>query len=227
MRRPGKAGAKAVKPQRPRTLKRRNAAKVGREAPAIGATERIALLEHRLNEALEQQTATSDVLRVISSSPGELKPVFEAILESATRICTAKFGSLFLYADNSFRIAAQKNAPLAYAERWRQRPVLAVGDNPHNALDRLASTKSVINIPDLMAERGYIERKDMTQLLSGNAGWLARRLACLARAPVGRMTRARPPNYRARRYECKSTPSACWRRLLGRPRASQRTPHWH
>jgi class 3 adenylate cyclase/putative methionine-R-sulfoxide reductase with GAF domain len=170
MRRPGKAGAKAVKPQRPRTLKRRNAAKVGREAPAIGATERIALLEHRLNEALEQQTATSDVLGVISSSPGELKPVFEAILESATRICTAKFANLFLYADNSFRIAAQKNAPLAYAERWRQRPVLAVGDNPHNPLDRLASTKSVINIPDLMAERGYIEREHRFVALVEAAG---------------------------------------------------------
>ena len=113
MRRRDKEGGKAAKTQRRKTLKRRNAAKVGREAPAIGATERIALLEHRLNEALEQQTATSDVLGVISSSPGELKPVFEAILESATRICTAKFANLFLYADNSFRIAAQKNAPLS------------------------------------------------------------------------------------------------------------------
>ena len=170
MRRPDKAGGKAAKTQRPRTLKRRNAAKVGREAPAIGATERIALLEHRLNEALEQQTATSDVLDVISRSPGELKPVFEAILESATRICTAKFANLFLYADNSFRIAAQKNAPLAYAKRWRQRPVLAVGDNPHNPLDRLASTKSVINIPDLMAERGYIERNPRFVALVEAAG---------------------------------------------------------
>ena len=158
MRRPDKAGGKAGKTQRPKTLRRCNAPKVGRKPHTADASEKIALLEHRLNEALEQQTATSDVLRVISSSPGELKPVFEAILESATRICTAKFANLFLYADNSFRIAAQKNAPLAYAERWRQRPVLAVGDNPHNPLDRLASTKSVINIPDLMAERGYIER---------------------------------------------------------------------
>ena len=111
-----------------------------------------------LSEALEQQTATSEVLKVISSSPGELKPVFEAILENATRICEAKFGNLFLYADNSFRIAAQQNAPSAYAERWRQRPVIVVGDNPHNPLDRLAASKSVIDIPDLMAEPGYIER---------------------------------------------------------------------
>ena len=91
-------------------------------------------------------------------------------MESATRICTAKFANLFLYADNSFRIAAQKNAPLAYAERWRQRPVLAVGDNPHNPLDRLASTKSVINIPDLMAERGYIERNPRFVALVEAAG---------------------------------------------------------
>jgi signal transduction histidine kinase len=69
-----------------------------------------------------------------------------------------KFANLFLYADNSFRIAAQKNAPLAYAERWRQRPVLAVGDNPRNPLDRLALSKSVINIPDLTAEPSYVER---------------------------------------------------------------------
>ena len=100
-----------------------------------------------LSKSLEQQTATSEVLKVISSSPGELKPVFEAILESATRICEAKFGNLFLYADNSFRIAAQKNAPSAYAERWRQRPVIVVGDNPHNPLDRLAASKRVMIFP--------------------------------------------------------------------------------
>ncbi|MGB6438796.1 MAG: GAF domain-containing protein, partial [Methyloceanibacter sp.] len=133
-------------------------------AQAVIAIENTRLLKELrqrtgdLSEALEQQTATSEVLKVISSSPGELKPVFEAILENATRICEAKFGNLFLYADSSFRIAAQKNAPPAYAERWRQRPVIVVGDNPHNPLDRLAASKSVIDIPDLMAEPGYIER---------------------------------------------------------------------
>src|SRR5262245_1733218 len=123
-----------------------------------------------LSESLEQQTATSEVLKVISSSPSELKPVFEAILENATRICEAKFGNLFLYADNSFRIAAQKNAPPAYAERWRQRPVLVVGDNPHNPLDRLAASKSVVDMPDLMAEQGYIERDPRFVALVESAG---------------------------------------------------------
>jgi GAF domain-containing protein len=61
-------------------------------------------------------------------------------------------------ADNSFRIAAQQNPPAAYAERWRKNPALAVSDNPHNPLTRLAATKDVVNIPDLVAEPGYIER---------------------------------------------------------------------
>ena len=111
-----------------------------------------------LTESLEQQTATSEVLKVISSSPGELEPVFNAILANATRICEAKFANLFLYADNSFRIAAQQNPPVAYAERWRKNPVLAVSDSPRNPLTRLATTKRVVNITDLMAESGYIER---------------------------------------------------------------------
>ena len=111
-----------------------------------------------LSEALEQQTATSEVLKVISSSPGELRPVFETILENATRICEAKFANLFLYETNSFRIAAQLNAPPAYAERWRRQPTLTVSDNPQNPLTRLVASKNVVAITDLMAEQGYIDR---------------------------------------------------------------------
>jgi GAF domain-containing protein len=124
---------------------------------AVIAIENARLL-NELRESLRQQTATADVLQVISSSPGELKPVFQAILENAVRICEAKFGNLFLYHDNSFRIVAQQNAPPAYAERWQRNPVLVVGDNPRNPLARLAATSSIIDIPDLMAEPGYIER---------------------------------------------------------------------
>jgi GAF domain-containing protein len=83
---------------------------------------------------------------------------FKSVAENATR-CEAKFGFISLCTDNSFRITPpRKGAPPAYAERWRQRPVLVVGDNPHNPLDRLAASKSVIDMPDLMAEQGYIER---------------------------------------------------------------------
>src|SRR5262249_47867578 len=68
-----------------------------------------------LSESLEQQTATSDVLRVISSSPGELGPVFQAVLENATRICEARFGTMLMYEDGTFREVAQYNLPSEYA----------------------------------------------------------------------------------------------------------------
>jgi GAF domain-containing protein len=120
--------------------------------------EQVTALTRELSEALEQQTATSEVLQVISSSPGELEPVFNAILENVTRICGAKFANLFLYDGNAFRIAAQLNPPAAYAERWRKQPVLRVDDNPRNPLARLTVTPEIIHITDLMAEPSYIDR---------------------------------------------------------------------
>jgi hypothetical protein len=69
-----------------------------------------------LAEALEQQTATSEVLGIISRSPGELEPVFGAMLANATRICEAKFGDLYLRDDNAFRLVAAHSAPAAYVE---------------------------------------------------------------------------------------------------------------
>ena len=133
----------------PVKARRKSGARKARRAQGStpGLQEQVVSLTRELKESREEQTATSEVLKIISSSPGELKPVFDAILENATRICEAKFGNLFLYADNSFRIAAQKNAPPAYAERWRQRPVLVVGDNPHNPLDRLPQVRALSICP--------------------------------------------------------------------------------
>ena len=172
MRRRDKPGGKAAKTQRRKTLGRHNALKVGRKPPAADANEKIELLERRLNEALEQQAATSEVLGVISSSPGELGPVFEAILENATRICGGRLANLFLYSkhEHAFRLAAQRNAPAAYAERWAKNPVLRIGENPRNPLARLAKTKRVVAIPDLMVEPGYINREPRFVALVEAAG---------------------------------------------------------
>jgi hypothetical protein len=77
-----------------------------------------------LTEALEQQTATSEVLQVISSSPGELEPVFRAMLENAIRLCAAKFGIMFLYDGAAFHTAALHGASPAYAEARRRTMVV-------------------------------------------------------------------------------------------------------
>ena len=77
--------------------------------PAAGQDTEIARLTRELEEAREQLTATSELLKVISSSPGELEPVFEAILENATRICQARFGTLNLYDGDVFRRVAIHN----------------------------------------------------------------------------------------------------------------------
>jgi GAF domain-containing protein len=126
-------------------------------AQAVIAIENVRLLNELrqrtddLSEALEQQTATSEVLQVISSSPGELEPVFEAMLENATRICEAKFGNLFLREEQSFRAVAV-HGETVYAENWRRQPVLDVRDHPGVPLDRLIRTNSIVHIADLTSE---------------------------------------------------------------------------
>jgi hypothetical protein len=81
-------------------------------------TERTA----ELTESLEQQTATSEVLQIISSSPGDLQPVFQAVLANATRLCDAAFGDIFRWEGDSLRLAASYNTPAAFAEALRRQP---------------------------------------------------------------------------------------------------------
>ena len=136
---------------------------------AVIAIENARLLTE-LRESLQQQTAASNVLKVISSSPGELEPVFQTILSNATRICEAKFANLFLYEHNQFRIAIQQNAPPPYAEAWRRDPVLVVNERVNNPLAQLAATLRVVCIADLCAERGYMERAPRMVSLVESAG---------------------------------------------------------
>jgi len=100
-----------------------------------------------LSESLEQQTAMSEVLKVISSSPGDLQPVFNAILESASRICEANFGDLHFYDGVNFRIVALHNPPGAWAAQRERDPV--VPRSARMLYDGLARTRQVIHVPDL------------------------------------------------------------------------------
>jgi two-component system NtrC family sensor kinase len=107
-------------------------------------------LKKKLAEALEQQTATSEVLRVISASPGDLAPVFQAMLMNATRICDARFGNLVLIEGDTFRLVATYGAPAPYAELRRREPILRVP--PGGDLDRVRRTKGVVHVADLHVE---------------------------------------------------------------------------
>src|SRR5262245_26712017 len=125
----------------------------------LSEKKNIAALTRELSEALEQQTATSEVLRVISSSPGDLQPVFQAMLEYAIRLCEAKFGSLFLREGEDFRNVCNIGERSGYTEWYQREPMMVLRDHhPGMPLARIAGSKAVIHIPDLAAEQAYIER---------------------------------------------------------------------
>jgi two-component system, NtrC family, sensor kinase len=161
MRLRSRAGRKPAKPRRRKAvlLKRRNAPKTARgsSSPVAGHETKVARLTRELHEALEQQTATADVLRVISSSPGELAPVFQAMLANAVRICEAQFGFLHLHEDGLFRVGAIHNAPPALTKAIAQRkPLNAFG--PLTGIGRVAATKQLVHIADYADEPAYKQR---------------------------------------------------------------------
>ena len=109
-----------------------------------------------LTESFEQQAATSEVLRVVSSSLGDLQPVFDAMLANATRICAAKFGVLWLSEGEQFRCVALHNAPSAFADQYRGAPV--VHPAPGTGLRQLLDTRKVTQVADMTTIQPYIER---------------------------------------------------------------------
>jgi hypothetical protein len=117
-------------------------------------TRELAEARGHLSKALEQQAATDEVLRVISSSPGDLQPVFQTMLANAVRICEAKFGTLYLCEGDGFRSVALHGLPPAHAEERQRTPVLRPGPNP---LFRLARTRQTVHIADIRTEQAYIE----------------------------------------------------------------------
>jgi len=114
-----------------------------------GLEQKVEDRTRELRESLDQQTATSEVLRVISSSPGELGPVFEAMLSNAVRICDAKFGNMWVRQGDQFRIVAIHGAPQEYRDALMSDPTVA--PDPQTALGRVAASGQVVQIDDMAA----------------------------------------------------------------------------
>ena len=125
------------------------------------------LSELELTEALERQTATSEVLQVLSSSPGELEPVFQSLLENATRVCGAKFGTMYLLEGDIVRRAALYHVPLAYADALGTR---TFRPHPKGGFGQVIRTKQVAHIADLRMNPGYLEGDPAIVALSNLAG---------------------------------------------------------
>jgi GAF domain-containing protein len=122
-------------------------------AQAVIAMENARLITEQ-REALEQQTATAEVLQAINASPGDLAPVFEAILEKSMRLCEAAFGSLYTYDGERFHSAAQRGVPPAYAAFREQNPP---NPAPDNRFAQAVETRRTLQILDLRAEKPYLD----------------------------------------------------------------------
>ena len=127
-----------------------------KRAPAdVDLKKENAALRFELAEALERQTATSEVLQVISSTPGNLEPVFQKMLENATRVCGAKFGTMNLVEGNNVRVVALYNVPPAYADALGQSRTFR--PHPKSGLGQVIRTKQVTHIADLRTSPSYLE----------------------------------------------------------------------
>jgi GAF domain-containing protein len=120
-----------------------------------GLEQKVEARTRELSESLEQQTATANVLQVISSSPGDLQPVFKSMLNNALRICEAQFGNLLLFDGTGLLPAELHNSPAAFGEMFKSGPLIP---GPNTALGRVIASKEVVHIADVMAGNAYVDR---------------------------------------------------------------------
>src|SRR6516164_63154 len=165
MRRRSRAGSASLKSRRrkPATPKRRSAPESG------GQETELARRTRERDEALEREKATAEVLRVISSSAGQLEPIFQTMLENAVRLCDATFGFLHLYEDGKFITGATRyNPPPAFAEDVVKRGQLHPG--PLHPLVRMSETKQLLHIYDYAEDPAYKQGDPMAVRLVELAG---------------------------------------------------------
>ncbi len=173
MKRRGAASGKAakVRARKTATRKRRATPKIARARGhgAAALQEELGRRTRELKEALEQQTATSEVLQVISSSPGELDPVFRIMLNNATRICESELGQLWLYKNGAFvSVATASKASQAYREYFALQAELR--PSPDLPLGRLVGTRQVVHVADVRTEPGYLKGFPALRALADTGG---------------------------------------------------------
>ena len=156
MKRRSKAGGEPIQVRRRKAPepKRRNAPKaIQRSKSGSGEETEVARLAHELSEALARQAATSEVLQVISGSPGDLQPVFEAVLENAVRLCDAKFGTINRWDGDALHLVATHKLPPAFAEFRRRTPFRP---GPENPITRMLMTKTVVHVENCSSATGLL-----------------------------------------------------------------------
>ena len=154
MQRRGGSG-QPVKGQRHRTIRPKTRKAPTAHVSAADLQEQLDQRTRERDEALDQLAATSEVLQVISSSPGKLEPVFQAMLEKATNLSGSKFGNLYLHKEGGLHLAATFNSPLALVEARGRAPFRPKANTPP---DRMVRTKSVVHIVDLTSDESYLTR---------------------------------------------------------------------
>ena len=139
-------------------LKHRSSSKGATRPPSSAAEHtEVARLTHELNEALEQQSVTSELLGIISSGAAKLEPIFRTILKKATGLCDAQIGVIYRWDGDALYLVAAHNVPPAFEEMRRRSPFRPKADTP---IGRMIAMKKVAHVGDLRKERGYIEKTD-------------------------------------------------------------------
>jgi signal transduction histidine kinase len=160
VRRRARVGRKPAK-TRPRKPTRAKRSSVTANQSNLSLRQRLKSQARELEEARDERAAIADVLRIISSSPGQLEAVFQAMLENATRLCSAQLGNLLLYENDVFRYVAMFGAPPAFAELRRRDPIIR--PRPGALLDRIINTKKAAHVADIAAENAN-DSKEIVEL---------------------------------------------------------------